>query len=177
MFVSNPVRRGSTLLVVLGLLACSEDAMVPVESGIDPVRNDSGGSVAMGGTVLSGGTLASGGDLVSGGLTVTGGMVTTGGDLATGGMDASGGAVGTGGGTEQGVCGGDTPHGCFTPQASNTADCPPQIPEQTEGFVVPLNEWVPCGVPGNVCNYDKPQGGVANCFCDTGVHWICTYGL
>jgi hypothetical protein len=127
-------------------------------AGVDAAGTGAAGDVSSAGTGAAG--------------TGTAGTGTAG--TGTAGTGTAGtGTAGTGG---PGVCGGETPHGCYTPVSTNTAECPEQIPEQTEGPVVPLPEWVSCGTPANVCKYTKPSGGEANCFCDTGVHWICTYG-
>jgi hypothetical protein len=78
--------------------------------------------------------------------------------------------------TAPGTCGGTTPHGCYTPHADNPAGCGAQIFEQS-AFYPPLEEWMGCGTVQayQTCNYDTPDGKVANCVCDTGLHWLCTY--
>lgn len=74
-----------------------------------------------------------------------------------------------------GVCEGATPHGCYVAAADNPMGCPPQIHEQS-AYYPPMDEWVECSSPWyTACNYTKPEGGTANCMCDTGVHWLCTY--
>jgi hypothetical protein len=120
-------------------------------------------------------------------------------DAATAGAQAGSGAAGIGAGAGTGgtgadvdastppvadagadpggaaVCAGDTPHGCYVPKTDNPMGCPPQIHEQSAGYP-PQNEWVACSSPNYVpCNYDKPSGGTANCSCDLGLHWLCTY--
>jgi len=140
----------------------------------------SGGTGGTGGTGGSGGMGGAGGISGAGGTSGMGGAggISGAGGGGAGGTSGASGSGGTGGmDVGPGMCAGETPHGCYTPDAANTDECPAQIPEQTEGFVVPLEEWVPCGTPGNSCVYNKPDGGAADCWCDTGVHWICNYGL
>lgn len=160
----------------------------PSENAGMGVAGNMAGSMAGGMAGPMAGSMANIDDPMQAGTGGTGGAAATGGSRASAGTGGAAGssAAGTGGdpsptddaGTVDtpGVCAGETPHGCYTPDPANTAECPPQIPEQTEGWIVPGNEWTACGTPGNVCSYDKPDGtGNPNCFCDTGVHWICAY--
>lgn len=110
-------------------------------------------------------------------LAVVDAAVSTGGDagsIATSdaGSPADSGAPSV---SAAGVCGGETPHGCYTPQADNPSGCPPQIHEQS-AFYPPLDEWEACESPFyQPCNYTKPGGGEASCSCDLGLHWLCSY--
>jgi hypothetical protein len=74
-----------------------------------------------------------------------------------------------------GVCAGSTPHGCYKPKAGNPAGCPAQIHEQSAGYP-PVDEWVACSSPYYVpCVYLRQDGTEANCSCDLGLHWLCSY--
>jgi hypothetical protein len=81
---------------------------------------------------------------------------------------------------ETGTCGGDTPHGCFTPQADNADGCPSAIPEVPTSL---FGQRPSCDGSATtlttVCSYDGPRGGsnsgVANCVCDVGERWLCVY--
>jgi len=96
-------------------------------------------------------------------------------DAAVGAADAGSVSTSDGGASGPGVCGGTTPHGCYTPKADNPMGCPPQIFEQS-AFYPPFEEWKGCSSPFyEPCNYVKPEGGEANCSCDLGLHWLCTY--
>ncbi|MFM2421386.1 MAG: hypothetical protein RL385_6109, partial [Pseudomonadota bacterium] len=60
-------------------------------------------------------------------------------------------------------------------KAGNPAGCPAQIHEQSAGYP-PLNEWVACSSPNYVpCVYFRQDGTEANCSCDLGLHWLCSY--
>lgn len=53
--------------------------------------------------------------------------------------------------------------------------CPAQIHEQSE-FYPPLEEWEACSSPYyTACIYMRPDASEANCSCDLGLHWLCTY--
>lgn len=68
-----------------------------------------------------------------------------------------------------------TPHGCYKAKAGNDPKCPAQIFEQS-AFYPPMNEWKGCESPWyQACNYVRPDGTDANCSCDFGLHWLCTY--
>ena len=147
----------------------------------------SGGNVATGGLAGTGG--ASGGSFATGGGSsggATGGTVSDGGSPGTGGIIGDGGTSSggtppetggsdTGGSTSTGVCGGDTPHGCYTPKPGNPSGCPPQIPEQSGLFPTPDEKERCTSLPYVPCYYEKPGGGEANCRCNLGENWICAY--
>jgi hypothetical protein len=77
--------------------------------------------------------------------------------------------------TGPGACGGKTPHGCWPPKAGNPMGCPAQIHEQSE-FYPPVEEWEACSSPYyTACIYMRPDNTEANCSCDLGLHWLCTY--
>lgn len=99
---------------------------------------------------------------------------------ATASSDAASDATATpndagGGDASPGACAGNTPHGCWPPKAGNPMGCPAQIHEQSE-FYPPLDEWEACSSPYyEPCIYMRPDNTEANCSCDLGLHWLCTY--
>lgn len=86
---------------------------------------------------------------------------------------------------DAGTCDTHTPHGCYVAQAGNHAMCPAQSPEQSASYP-PTSEWNGCnGIqpqmpfgqdPEAKCAYLGPQGQLATCVCDTGLHWLCACG-
>jgi hypothetical protein len=81
------------------------------------------------------------------------------------------GTVAPGGGS----CSGATPHGCYRAKAGNDPNCPAQIFEQS-AYYPPMSEWKGCSSPlYQACVYLRPDGSEANCSCDFGLHWLCTY--
>jgi len=76
--------------------------------------------------------------------------------------------------TAAGTCSGSTPHGCFTPAATNATTCPKQMPELGAEFP-PLDLWDGCPSNGLKCFYEVPGGSPAWCNCDLTVHWLCDY--
>jgi hypothetical protein len=92
-----------------------------------------------------------------------------------GASDAGTGDAGTGDAGSAGVCGGSTPHGCYKAKAGNPTGCPAQIHEQSASYP-PVSEWVACSSPSYVpCVYFRQDGTEANCSCDLGLHWLCSY--
>jgi hypothetical protein len=78
-------------------------------------------------------------------------------------------------GPDGGLCAGGAPHGCYKAKAGNDPNCPAQMPEQS-GFYPPMSEWKGCSSPlYQACVYLRPDGSEANCSCDFGLHWLCTY--
>jgi hypothetical protein len=102
-----------------------------------------------------------------------GGSTPSEGNAGSGGA-AGGASTATMASTEK--CSGDTPHGCYTPKAGNPDGCPEQIFEQSAEYP-PASEWMGCGdaMANDTCEYDTPEGEVANCWCDLNVHWTCDY--
>ena len=72
-------------------------------------------------------------------------------------------------GDNGGVCGGDTPHGCYSLAPNQIAECPEQSPE------LPW-KYAGCNgvAPAAACSYQN-AGKMFDCICDTGVHWLCFY--
>jgi hypothetical protein len=72
-------------------------------------------------------------------------------------------------GENGGVCGGDTPHGCYSLAPDQLPDCPEQSPE------LPW-KYAGCNglAPAQACTYQN-AGKMFDCICDTGVHWLCFY--
>lgn len=100
-------------------------------------------------------------------------------DAALDGSTADSGARdgGTGdGGVNTGLCPGDAkPHGCYKAKAGNDPKCPAQIYEQSAAYP-PFEEWKGCDAPYyKACIYLRPDGSEANCSCDLGLHWLCSY--
>lgn len=153
-----------------------------VTGGTDMAGTGGMGDAATGGTGGTGDAGTGGtGDAGTGGVGGTGDAGTGGiggagtggvaGNAHDGGVDASDGPDASG----VGVCGGATPHGCYVAKPDNPMGCPPQIHEQSAPYP-PAAEWVACSSPNYVpCYYTRPSGGDANCSCDLGLHWLCTY--
>jgi len=198
-------RRAMGLLLLTGAsFGCADDGAGTMSQAVQmPIAGNeagSGGAADEGafagtgggapGTAGAGGVGGSAAAGMTGEIADAGGVTAAGGSGGTAGASAAdaGGmiAADAGGAGDGGAlpCGGDTPHGCYVPQAGNHPMCPPHTPEQS-AFYPPAEEWNGCngimpaapfgGDPEASCSYAGPAGEVATCLCDTGLHWLCTY--
>jgi|GEM_PF-4674139 hypothetical protein len=171
--VAGAENRASPVMATnAGAAATTAPAVVPPPAGGSSgaaANSDAASAGTMSAAVSSNAGRAAAGAASTTSTGSAGATATAGAASAGSGGSVSAGAAGGG------VCGGSTPHGCYVAAADNPMGCPPQIHEQS-AYYPPTDEWVSCSSPWfTPCNYTKPEGGTANCACDSGVHWLCTY--